>query len=199
MRVTASQPNALVAGVAFALMALCIALGFKSEAGTPLEAIPLKGSATAASAADANTDQKPAIDRSGKRRIGKASFYADRFAGRTMADGNRMNMKGDNAASRTLPLGTTAKITNLKTGKSAVVIIQDRGPYVDGRIVDLSQGTADKIGLTRREGITQVAVSPITVPLPDRRIKLGAGLNEQPEYARNQNERDKAERAGGGS
>jgi len=52
-------------------------------------------------------------------------------------------------------LGTTAKVTNLETGKSAVVTIQDRGPYVDGRIVDLSPATAQKIGITRRAGIAR--------------------------------------------
>src|SRR6202453_4412249 len=64
---------------------------------------------------------KPILDRSGRRRIGKASFYAKMFAGRTMADGTRMEPTGNNAASLTLPLGTTAKVTNLETGKTAVV------------------------------------------------------------------------------
>src|SRR5262249_8041141 len=76
--------------------------------------------------------------------------------------------------SRTLPLGTTARVTNLKTGKSTVVTIQDRGPYVDGRIVDLSPGTAEKIGLTKKEGLTRVEVAPIAIPMPDGRIKFGA-------------------------
>lgn len=200
MRTTGNQPNKLVAGISLTLMAFCIALGFKSEAASPPEASQDTAASNAPTQEQTKTlQEKPAIDRTGKRRVGKASFYADRFAGRKMADGNRMNMKGANAASRTLPLGTTAKVTNLKTGKSAVVVIQDRGPYVDGRIVDLSQGTAEKIGLTRREGITRVAISPITVPLPDRRIKLGAAVSEEPEYARNENERDKSERSGGGS
>ena len=88
---------------------------------------------------DAST--KPAVDRSGAKRVGKASFYANNFAGRKMADGKIMDPQANNAASRTLPLGTTAKVTNLQTGKSAVVVIQDRGPYVDGRIVDLSPAT----------------------------------------------------------
>ena len=193
-----NKSNNLLAGVAVSVMTFCVALGFKSQAATP-EPQTMKPSAAAMpnDAAPPAADKKPAPDRTGKRRIGKASFYADRFAGRKMADGNRMDMKGINAASRTLPLGTTAKVTNLKTGKSAVVVIQDRGPYVDGRIVDLSQGTAAKIGLTRREGITRVAVSPITVPLPDRHIKLGAALYEGPEYANNVRER--SERTGGGS
>ena len=121
---------------------------------------------------------KPQLDRSGKARIGKASFYARMFAGRKMANGNKMDPQDSNAASRTLPLGTIAKVTNLKTGKSAVVRIEDRGPYVAGRIVDLSPATAREIGITPREGVTKVEVAPITVPLADGSIKLGAAANE---------------------
>jgi rare lipoprotein A len=83
-----------------------------------------------------------------------------------------MNPQGNNAASRTLPLGTVAKVTNLATHKSAVVTIQDRGPYVNGRIVDLSPSTARKIGITPKIGIAPVRVTPIAVPLPDGRSKL---------------------------
>ena len=119
------------------------------------------------------THVKPPLDISGKTRHGKASFYASRFGGRKMADGNRMSLKGNNAASKTLPLGTTAQVTNLETGKSAVVTIQDRGPYVDGRIVDLSPTTAQQIGITRKEGIAKVVVAPIAVPLPNGNVKLG--------------------------
>src|SRR5688572_8976848 len=68
------------------------------------------------------------LDHSGQSQVGKASFYADKFAGRKMADGTPMDPKDDNAASKTLPLGTKARVTNLETGKSAVVTIQDRGP-----------------------------------------------------------------------
>jgi rare lipoprotein A len=120
----------------------------------------------------------PQPDFSGATRFGKASFYANFFGGRKMANGARMDLNGSNAASRTLPLGTTAKVTNLETGRSAVVIIEDRGPYVDGRIVDLSPATARKIGITRRKGVSEVAVTPITVPLPDGRVMPGAALDE---------------------
>lgn len=115
------------------------------------------------------------LDHSGQKQVGKASFYARKFAGRRMADGTPMDPRGDNAASKTLPLGTTAKVTNLETGKSATVTIQDRGPYVPGRIVDLSPSTAEKIGITREEGIAKVEVAPIAVPLPDGRVKPGEG------------------------
>ena len=95
-----------------------------------------------------------------------------------MADGVPMDPEGDNAASRTLPLGTTAKVTNVETGKTAIVTIEDRGPYVDGRLVDLSPGTAAKIGLTPHKGITKVVVAPIAVPLPDGKVKVGAAASE---------------------
>lgn len=115
-------------------------------------------------------------DRTGRTRIGKASFYAASFFHREMADGNRMNPRGYNAASKTLPLGTTAKVTNLATGQSAIVQIEDRGPYVQGRIVDLSPAMARKIGITRRMGVAPVKVAPIIVPQPDGTAKFGSGL-----------------------
>jgi rare lipoprotein A len=123
-------------------------------------------------------EAKPQLDRSGKKRVGKASFYARMFAGRKMADGTPMRPTGDNAASRTLPLGTTAKVTNLATGKTAVVTIRDRGPYVAGRIVDLSPSTAQQIGLDHKTGVTRVEVAPITVPLPNGDVKIGDGVLE---------------------
>jgi len=106
------------------------------------------------------------LDRSGKKQVGKASFYAPMFNGRKMADGTPMNPRDDNAASRTLPLGTTARVTNLETGRSAVVTIQDRGPYVPGRIVDLSPATAEQIGLSKKEGLAEVEVVPLKLPEP---------------------------------
>ena len=109
---------------------------------------------------------RPHLDRSGKKRVGKASFYARRFAGRKMADGTPMNPKEHVAASKTLPLGTEAKVTNLETGQSTEVTIQDRGPYVKGRIVDLSPAAAEKIGITPKEGVATVEVAPIKVPPP---------------------------------
>ena len=121
---------------------------------------------------------RPAIDRSGAARVGVASFYADRFAGRTMADGVPMDPHGRNAASRTLPLGTKAKVTNLTTGKSAVVVIEDRGPYAKGRIVDLSPSTARRIGITPHMGIAKVVVAPISVPLADGRLKPGIAAQD---------------------
>jgi rare lipoprotein A len=127
-------------------------------------------------------EPKPQPDRSGRSRVGVASFYADWFAGRQMADGTPMDPGGDNAASRTLPLGTTAKVTNLANGQSAVVTIQDRGPYAKHRLVDLSPSTAQRIGITRKKGVARVKVSPIAVPMPDGTVKLGVAADD-PEVA----------------
>ena len=129
----------------------------------------------------AAASEKPArskLDLTGRKRVGLASFYARKFAGRKMADGTPMDPAADNAASKTLPLGTRARVSNLETGQSAVVTIQDRGPHVKGRIIDLSPSTARRIGLSRKDGVARVAVTPITVPLPDGRIKRGAAFVE---------------------
>ena len=107
---------------------------------------------------------RPRLDLSGRTRVGKASFYGGKFSGRKMADGTRMDPHDDSAASKTLPLGTTAKVTNVETGESAVVTIRDRGPYVRGRIVDLSPATAQKVGIDRHEGVSKVAVTPLSLP-----------------------------------
>jgi rare lipoprotein A len=127
---------------------------------------------------DAEKTKHHPADLTARKRLGKASFYAPMFAGRKMANGNLMNPHSNNAASKTLPLGTTAKVTNLETGKSALVIIQDRGPYVPGRIVDLSPATAKEIGITPRKGVAMVVVAPIAVPQPGGDVKLGAAARE---------------------
>ncbi|HWH80750.1 MAG TPA: septal ring lytic transglycosylase RlpA family protein [Burkholderiaceae bacterium] len=160
---------ALVSSEALAALAT-LALGAALLA--PLGAHAGEAAARPGSAASQPKPAKP--DLSGRRQLGKASFYAKRFAGRKMADGKPMNPHDDNAASKTLPLGTKAKVTNLATGRSATVTIQDRGPYVKGRIVDLSPSTAQQIGITPKSGVAPVEVAPIAVPQPDGSVKPGA-------------------------
>jgi rare lipoprotein A len=164
--------NSLAAGALLLGLAAIACSGFASEPLLPDASKP--GTSQRDDQGSLQDAKKLPLDRSGGRRFGKASYYANFFAGKKMADGKIMDPQTNNAASRTLPLGTTARVTNLKTGQSAVVTIQDRGPYVDGRIVDLSPATAQKIGITRRDGIAKVEVAPIALPMPDGRIKLGA-------------------------
>jgi rare lipoprotein A len=114
------------------------------------------------------------IDHSGRKQEGKASYYAEHFANRKMADGRRFNPNADVAASKTLPLGTTAKVTNVQNGKSMMVKVEDRGPFVDGRVVDLAPKVADQLDI-KKQGVAPVIVAPVAVPLPDGSVKLGAG------------------------
>jgi len=114
------------------------------------------------------------LDRSGKARKGKASYYGRSFYRKKMSDGTRMNPQSNAAASKTLPLGTRARVKNLENGNSDVVRIRDRGPYVKGRIVDLSPKTADKLGM-KKDGTALVEVKPIDVPPLDGSAKPGAG------------------------
>lgn len=94
---------------------------------------------------------------------GEASYYGKEFYGRKMADGTKMDPRSNIAASRSLPLGTIAEVTNLENGKSEIVEIRDRGPYIDGRIVDLTPKTAEKLGF-KEDGVAPVVVEPIDIP-----------------------------------
>lgn len=86
---------------------------------------------------------------------GIASYYAAKFHGRRTASGEIFNTNAMTAAHLTLPFGTKLKVTNLKNGQSVVVRVNDRGPHVRGRIIDLSVAAAKKIGLVHA-GTTRV-------------------------------------------
>lgn len=78
---------------------------------------------------------------------GTASYYADSLDGNPTASGEPYNRKAMTAAHRTLPFGTTVKVTNLSNDKSVVVRINDRGPHTKNRVIDLSAAAAEKLGL----------------------------------------------------
>jgi rare lipoprotein A len=91
---------------------------------------------------------------------GKASFYggSDGFDGQSTANGDTFDHHDHTAAAKTIPLGSKAKVTNLKTGKSTLVTVTDRGPYVPGRKIDLSKDAAKDIGLTKKQGVAPVKI-----------------------------------------
>lgn len=89
--------------------------------------------------------------------VGTASWYGPGFHGHETASGEAFDQHALTAAHRTLPLGTEAKVTNLETGQSVQVTINDRGPYVQGRQLDLSQAAAKQIGLTK-QGVAKVKI-----------------------------------------
>lgn len=88
-----------------------------------------------------------------KIQAGVASWYGPGFHGRRTASGERFNQYACTLASRHLPLGTRVLLINLRTGKHAIARVNDRGPYVPGRIADLSKGLARKLGARDLEKI----------------------------------------------
>ncbi len=88
---------------------------------------------------------------------GKASFYADKFEGSPTASGEKYKHSKLTAAHKSLPFGTKVRVTNLANNESVEVVINDRGPYVDGRIIDLSKSAAEKLGFINL-GLAEVKV-----------------------------------------
>lgn len=103
----------------------------------------------------------PTSDTGGKSvrhmETGQASYYADKFQGRKTANGEIYKAGQKTAAHRTLPFGTKVKVTNVHNGKSVVVHINDRGPFVRGRIIDLSRSAFASIGNTT-DGLLNVRI-----------------------------------------
>ena len=91
---------------------------------------------------------------------GKASFYADKFEGRTTASGERYSHSRSTCAHLTLPFGTLVRVTNLENNLSVVLRVNDRGPFVANRIIDLSRSAAEKLGYIDK-GIADVRVEVI--------------------------------------
>jgi rare lipoprotein A len=88
---------------------------------------------------------------------GKASYYADKYQGRKTASGQRLNNSAMTAAHKTLPFGTRVRVTNIKNGKTVDVVINDRGPFVRGRVIDLARAAFVKIE-DLRMGLADVEV-----------------------------------------
>jgi rare lipoprotein A len=110
------------------------------------------------------------IDHSGRPQRGRASYYGREFYGRKMANGRRFDPNLNIAASRSLPLGTIARVKNLRTKQETTVKVEDRGPYVPGRILDVAPRAADDLGI-RKRGVAPVMVEPIAVPQPDGSVR----------------------------
>lgn len=125
------------------------------EAAAPVPALSSK-------LGDAKPIDENIPDVSGFKQTGRASWYGKQFNGRRTASGERFDMHAMTAAHKTLPLAAYVRVTNATNEKSVVVKINDRGPYVRGRVIDLSYAAAREIGLhttgtarVKIEGLTQ--------------------------------------------
>lgn len=106
------------------------------------------GPREAARSKDAARSRSESGEHAGTRiAAGEASFYGHRFAGRLTASGERFNPDHLTAAHRTLPFGSKVRVTNASNGRSVVVRVSDRGPYVDGRLIDVSRAAAERLGM----------------------------------------------------
>jgi len=135
-------------------LVMSMALSASAKDGTPIAASP-HAPGTTPPRAKAKVTAKP-------RRwfqTGLASWYGTKFQGRTTAGGERFDMNGMTCAHRSLPLGTWLRVTNLKNHKTAYVRVNDRGPVLEDRIVDLSYAAAQSLGMG---GLGQVRLEPVS-------------------------------------
>lgn len=94
------------------------------------------------------------------RESGDASWYGEKYHGRTTASGDRFDMNGMTAAHRTLPFGTKVRVTNRENGQSTILRVNDRGPFVEGRIIDVSRAAAEDLNFVQA-GLAPVRVETI--------------------------------------
>ena len=96
----------------------------------------------------------------GFTQTGYASYYADKFEGKATASGEIFSQKKLTAAHKTLSFGTKLKVTNLQNGKTVLVTVNDRGPFVEDRIIDLSKAAAEQLGMLGN-GVIKVRIETI--------------------------------------
>jgi rare lipoprotein A (peptidoglycan hydrolase) len=137
-----------------------------SSRGAPDQAVAGASGRPAREARPSNVES--GADEPVLREEGRAAYYADKYQGRTTASGQEFNQNDLSAASRTLPLGARAKVVHRENGKSVDVTINDHGPNVDGRIIDLSKRAAEQLDMIE-EGVAPVHVEarPSYQPTPE--------------------------------
>jgi len=114
-----------------------------------------------ASAMELNIDKEKPVLQITKKGTMRASWYGPKFHGKLAANGEVYDQMAMTAAHKTLPFGTMLKLTNPSNGKSCIVRINDRGPYVKGRNIDLSKAAAIALG-TLKKGVVDVEVEQIS-------------------------------------
>src|SRR5258705_9897137 len=142
------------------------------------------GAASGPKSSEAATVTKPpvkAVSRQSKKQIknspyevGTASWYGEYFQGKETASGEPFDMQALTAAHPTLPLGSFVRVTNLRNGRAVVVRINDRGPVVEGRIIDVSYNTARVLGFEER-GLQKVRLDLVR-PATMARLQTVANL-----------------------
>ncbi len=125
---------------------------------------------------------KPEVsEQAGKKpyQIGTASWYGEYFHGKPTASGEPYDMYGMTAASLTIPLGTYVRVTNLRNGRTVIVRVNDRGPIVPGRIIDLSYGAAQELQF-RARGLQRVRLDLVDARVERKPHYQTIALNRPP-------------------
>lgn len=136
---------------------LCLALsGFALSGSTPAATQDVRPAAIADAAA---AEPAPAAEPAGVL-TGVASWYGKHWQGRKTASGTRFDIRKLTAANRDLPLNTRVRVTNLLNGLSVEVVVNDRGPYVGERVMDLSEAAAKRLGMIK-SGLAPVRIETI--------------------------------------
>jgi rare lipoprotein A len=149
------------------VLAIVFAVVSLGAAQSPIKSVPATKPAPAAKQTVTVSQKKPAQRPAKPYQVGTASWYGREFHGKTTASGEPFNMFDLTAAHPRLPLGTWVRVTNLRNGKEVVVKINDRGPIVPDRIIDLSYGAARALQL-KAYGLQKVrldVVEPQTVAM----------------------------------
>ncbi len=134
------------------------AFGFAAD--TVIPAHPTSQSST-------TTQNKPSLPVAALRHLaelGKASWYGLQFQGHKTSSGERFDMNELTCAHRTLPLGSWLRVTNMRNHKSVLVRVNDRGPMVEGRVIDLSYAAAQAVGI---DGLGRVKLEPLSPSDPE--------------------------------
>lgn len=160
----------LAAPLGLSLLAACASTSYRPVSDTPVrigKPYQVRG-----------VTYTPADDRTYDR-LGHASWY-DKHSGRMTANGERLRVSAIAGAHTTLPLPSYVEVTALDSGRTILVRINDRGPFVAGRIVDLSRGAARLLGI-ERQGVAPVRVRRVEPPERDRaRLRAGKEAAERP-------------------
>ena len=148
-------------------------LGAGAASGPSLEAATVTKTQVSVKQTSGHTTKK--AKKAPAYQVGTASWYGEYFQGKQTASGEPYDMRDFTAAHPTLPLGTFVRVTNLRNGKIVVVRINDRGPVVEGRIIDLSYNSARALGFEER-GLQTVRLD-IFHPATVARLEPVANLN----------------------
>jgi len=154
----------------------------QAEQSKPSPATP-SADDTGSESADAEASSLPGDTKPISTETGMASWYGPPYHNRKGSNGEVYNMHAMTAAHRTLPLGSIVRVTNVKTGRSAVVRITDRGPFIEGRVLDLSLAAAKAVDVWQ-PGIARVRLDVLKMPSPRQNggkwaVQIGAFEHEK--------------------